>query len=95
MKTVTATAKGVAVNYESTNKSSFIPYGDIEPQGDNRRMRYHYQMNNIQYGLYQQLMLGPKAYSQNEFESMPENTRRGKNELYLWENSVTSISCLL
>lgn len=75
MKTVTATAKGVAVNYENTNKSSFIPYGDIQPEGDNRRMRYHYQMNNIQYGLYQQLMLGPKAYSQNEFESMPENTR--------------------
>ncbi len=76
MKTVTATAKGVAVNYENTQKSTFIPYGEMS-QSDNvyRQMNHHYQMNGIQYGLYQQLMLGPKAYSVNEFESMPESTK--------------------
>lgn len=75
MKTVTATTKGVAVNYENTQKSTFIPYGDQPSASNYRQMRYHYQMNNIQYGMYQQLMLGPKAYGHQEFESMPENVK--------------------
>lgn len=75
MKTVTATAKGVAVNYENTQKSTFIPYGEQPSTGNHRQMQYHYQMNNIQYGMYQQLMLGPKAYSQQEFENLSENTK--------------------
>lgn len=75
MKTVTATTKGVVVSYENTQKSTFIPYGQESSVTNYRQTQRHYQMNTIQYGLYQQLMLGPKAYGQQEFEIMPESTK--------------------
>jgi hypothetical protein len=76
MKTITATSKGIAINYEQTNKSSFIPYETMEKCTQNRINRYgHYQMNTIQFGMYQQLMLGMNAYTQQEIDTMSEASK--------------------
>lgn len=75
MKTITATNKGIAINYEKTGKSSFIPYQDepVSYQNNNNRSG-HYQMNPIQYKLYQQLMHGMKIYSAEERAAMSESS---------------------
>jgi hypothetical protein len=76
MKTITATPKGIAINYERTEKSSFIPYETMERSTQNRVNRFgHYQMNTIQYGLYQQLMHGMKAYDQDQINTMSESAK--------------------
>jgi hypothetical protein len=76
MKTITATPKGIAINYERTEKSSFIPYETMERCTQNHINRYgHYQMNTIQYGMYQQLMYGMKSYTQDDINTMSESAK--------------------
>lgn len=76
MKTITATPKGIAINYEQTNKSSFIPYETQERSFQNRVNRFgHYQMNTIQFGLYQQLMQGMSMYTPQEIDAMSESAK--------------------
>ena len=76
MKTITATPKGIAINYEQTNKSSFIPYETQERSVQNRINRFgHYQMNTIQFGLYQQLMYGMSMYTPQEIDTMSESAK--------------------
>lgn len=68
MKTITATAKGVAVNYENTHKSSFIPYDkDVITESDNRK---YLELNVIQKSMYRRLMYGTKAFTPQEISTM-------------------------
>lgn len=74
MKTITATAKGVAVNYEDTHKSSFIPYKkELIVESDNNRRNY-LELNVIQRSMYRRLMYGTKAYTPSELGSMNKTT---------------------
>jgi hypothetical protein len=90
MKTITATNKGIAINYEKTGKSSFIPYQD-EPVRQNNDNNRHYQMNSIQYKLYQQLMHGMKLYSSEERATMSENAVFSINNKHLRATEVLNM----
>jgi hypothetical protein len=73
-KTITATAKGVAINYEDTGKSCFIPYEpnayqEKEKQNYQKSVRF-YEMNTIQRNMYRRLLYGLGAYSQEEIKTM-------------------------
>lgn len=74
MKTITATAKGVAVNYEDTHKSSFIQYKkELVVESDNNPRKY-LELNTIQKSMYRRLMYGTKAYTPAELSSMNKTT---------------------
>jgi DNA-binding XRE family transcriptional regulator len=75
MKTITAAAKGIAINYQDTGKSSFIPYSQqnlAEKQKVN--VNSFIQMNEIQRSMYRRLLYGTKAYTADQLESMSQTT---------------------
>lgn len=72
MKNITATAKGVAINYENTHKSSFIPYQE-RTECSQQRSNY-FEMNEIQKRMYRRLMYGMKAFTKEEIVSMTKTT---------------------
>jgi hypothetical protein len=73
MKTITATHKGIAINYADTHKSAFIPYPDtdIVVELSNNKRKYR-ELNLIQKNMYCRLMYGIKAYSPDQVKSMSD-----------------------
>lgn len=71
-KTITATRKGLAINY-SNGKSSFIPYqNDPKPV---QRSQCYFEMNTIQRSMYRRLMYGLSAYQSYEIDTMDATTK--------------------
>lgn len=72
MKTITATSKGIAINYQNTGKSSFIPYSQtVSAQSVNKTT--FFKMNDIQKKMYRRLLYGVKAFTPEELESMNQS----------------------
>jgi len=73
MKTITATNRGIIINYEDTKKSSFISYEPLVQQTTNtqkiNKPRF-YEMNDLQKSMYRRLLYGLTAYSQEEILTM-------------------------
>lgn len=68
MKTITATRKGIAINYENNKKSSFISYDEVN-QKQNQKYKDFFEMNIIQRNMYRRLFYGLQAYSNQEVQS--------------------------
>lgn len=74
MKTITATNKGIAINYQDTGKSSFIPYAQTPEQTSQSFNRAKFfEMNEIQRKMYRRLLYGVKAFTPEELSSMNES----------------------
>jgi hypothetical protein len=76
MKTITATNKGIAINYEDTHKSSFIPYANdysLTASTPNQKRNY-LELNTIQKSMYRRLMYGQDAFTPEEITSMSPST---------------------
>ena len=74
MKTITATHKGIAINYADTHKSAFIPYqdNDIVNPSPNTKRKYR-ELNVIQKNMYCRLMYGMEAFTPDQIKSMSES----------------------
>lgn len=70
MKTITATAKGIAINYEDSNKSTFIYYE--QTSAIIKEQNNYFEMNAIQRSMFRRLMYGINAYSSEEIQTMTE-----------------------
>jgi len=73
MKTITATNKGIVINYEGSTKSSFVHYEQpVQQVTNNQRVNKQrfYEMNQIQKSMYRRLLYGLTAYSQEEISTM-------------------------
>lgn len=77
MKTINATSKGIAINYEHTNKSSFIRYEAPAQERLEKRLlnkpRF-YEMNQIQRSMYRRLLYGINDFTPQEISTMNEST---------------------
>lgn len=71
-KTITATTKGIAINYQDTGKSSFIPYDTTayETTRATSTQRNTFIMNEIQRTMYRRLMYGMKNYTEEQVSTM-------------------------
>ena len=72
MKTITATQKGIVINYQNS-KSSFIPY--VQSAYDNTQnqrvnKQVFFEMNEIQRSMYKRLMYGVNAFTSEEISTM-------------------------
>lgn len=74
MKTITATTKGIAINYQDTGKSSFIPYEKelYNNQSSDNNGKYR-ELNPMQRSMFCRLMYGIKNYNHDELSSMSES----------------------
>lgn len=70
MKTITATKQGIAINYESNRKSSFIRYDEANQQQNNKKSADFFEMNTIQRNMYRRLFYGMEAFSPEEVKTM-------------------------
>ena len=72
-KTITATSKGVAVNYQDSGKSSFIPYEQTAFESTRSHVGQNILiLNDIQRNMYRKLMYGMKNYTSEQIETMPQ-----------------------
>lgn len=72
-KTITATSKGIAINYEDTGKSSFIEYDSnaiTSFKSTHQKSTRFYEMNIIQRNMYRRLLYGMAAYNKDEIKTM-------------------------
>lgn len=69
-KTITATSKGIAINYQDTGKSSFIPYDTTAYEATRQGFSNAFVMNDIQRTMYRRLMYGMKNYTNEEISVM-------------------------
>jgi hypothetical protein len=71
MKTITATSKGISINYENRNqKSAFIKYDEANQQQQSKRSENFFEMNTIQRNMYRRLFYGMEAFSAEEVKTM-------------------------
>ncbi len=75
MKTITATKKGIIINYHDTQKSSFIHYNsDISNITDNNEQQF-FEMNSLQHSMYRRLMYGLSAYTSDLITNMNQRIK--------------------
>lgn len=70
-KTITATTKGISINY-SNGKSAFIPYQSVDEISSQNNPRRYKELNMIQKTMYRRLMYGTSAYTEQELGTMSQ-----------------------
>ncbi len=74
-KTITATSKGVAINYQDSGKSTFVPYELNAYESTRSHIGQNTLiMNDIQRIMYRRLMYGMKNYTAEEISVMDSTT---------------------
>jgi hypothetical protein len=76
MKTITAKSKGIEIVYHDTQRSTFIPYMNNNAYSQRPKSKYNnYQMNTVQYGMYQRLMYGLEIFDKEQLATLDQNTK--------------------